>query len=630
MIKKVIIGCFFLGALQLHGTTIDSLKQQLEFALSDSVRIEISIALSSELSDKGEYAAAKKYANNSIRLSQSINSIAQIGNSHYTLGYAYDLEGTLDSAIYHYELSRQKYQAIDNKTEVANAMNAKGIAAYFQGEFDVSLMHNLEALKYVETHQLDDVMSRILNNLGVIYRTTNKHDEAIEIYKKNLKLSQRLGNEEMQGTTHHNLGVAYGFKKEADQALKYLDSAISNYELLKLKDSEAKAWIAKAEVYYEANKDFRNTEKHILQGLKLMNFQESDQEFISKTYLLLAKSYRDSEQPAKAIQYFQKGLNLIEKTERYDLISEFYQDLEILYNAQGNKVKAHEYLTKYITLFKKVQSSESLKAIEELQTKYQTEQKEQEIALLNIEKKVSASKIRNSKIITGLLIGGLSILSFLLFNIFKLYKRVKKSDSEKETLLKEIHHRVKNNLQVISALLTLQAKHIKNDEAIDALQKGQDRVQSMALIHQDLYQHDDLKGVNTKDYFEKLATNLVDSYQVEGNQIDVKIEVASINLDVDTMIPLGLVVNELISNALKYAFTGKEKGEIALSLNENEEGLLLVVKDDGKGITDDQFQNSSFGYSLIKSFARRLEGELEIANDNGLKVSLKMRQYKKM
>ena len=207
---------------------------------------------------------------------------------------------------------------------------------------------------------------------------------------------------------------------------------------------------------------------------------------------------------------------------------------------------------------------------------------------------------------------------------------IEQSLKEKDTLLREIHHRVKNNLQVISALLTLQSKYVSDDKAKDALKVGEGRVQSMALIHQDLYQHDNLKGVNVKDYIENLVKNLIDSYKTEKLVISLHSDIQPIFLDVDTMIPLGLVVNEIVSNALKHAFTNKIEGNIYITLQENLDALQLKIRDDGIGTSVVDLEGKSFGFSLIKSFARRLNAKVDVVNQDGLSILMEINNYKKV
>ena len=158
---------------------------------------------------------------------------------------------------------------------------------------------------------------------------------------------------------------------------------------------------------------------------------------------------------------------------------------------------------------------------------------------------------------------------------------------EKEVLLKEIHHRVKNNLQVVSSLLSLQARSLKGEEALEALAKGKDRVRSMALIHQNLYQEDHLTAVNSKDYIDRLCRSLLNSYSIDDGKIKLVTEIEPLLLDIDTVIPLGLILNELITNAIKYAFKPDEVGEISISLMKSNDALELVVTDNGVGMAAD-------------------------------------------
>ena len=222
------------------------------------------------------------------------------------------------------------------------------------------------------------------------------------------------------------------------------------------------------------------------------------------------------------------------------------------------------------------------------------------------------------------------MLGVLLYRLDTLNKTVKKSANEKDILLREIHHRVKNNLQVISALLTLQASHLTDLKAKEALKLGQDRVQSMAIIHRNLYQHDNLKGVSTKEYFEHLIQNLFESYLIDDEKIELLLDIQDLTLDVDTMIPLGLLVNELISNALKHAFTNRDHGQLEVSLHELNDQLYLSIKDNGIGVADPfTIQEKSFGYSLVQSFSRRLDADLNIQSKNGLEVEVLIKNYQR-
>lgn len=149
--------------------------------------------------------------------------------------------------------------------------------------------------------------------------------------------------------------------------------------------------------------------------------------------------------------------------------------------------------------------------------------------------------------------------------------------------MKEIHHRVKNNLQIISSLLDLQSLTIQDAQASEAVKESRNRVHSMALIHQNLYNEGNIKGIQIENYINHLAENLFQSYNIQPGKVKLKTDIEQIDLDVDTVIPIGLILNELLSNSLKYAFTNKEAGIILVKLKQLNGSLLLEVKDNGAG-----------------------------------------------
>lgn len=192
--------------------------------------------------------------------------------------------------------------------------------------------------------------------------------------------------------------------------------------------------------------------------------------------------------------------------------------------------------------------------------------------------------------------------------------------NEKEVLLKEVHHRVKNNLQVISSLLNLQAAKVKDPDTKDALRESQNRVRTMALIHEKLYQSSDLAQVNFKSYLQSLVTFLTQSYRERSANVTVQIEAEDIMLDIDAAIPCGLIVNELVSNSLKYAFPENQPGSIKLTCCQPHTGkYILVVGDDGVGLPEgfDIAQTPSLGYKLVVNLASQLDGKLELLHDRG-------------
>jgi ammonium transporter len=218
-----------------------------------------------------------------------------------------------------------------------------------------------------------------------------------------------------------------------------------------------------------------------------------------------------------------------------------------------------------------------------------------------------------------------------------LQKEAAKTESslqEKELLLREIHHRVKNNLQVISSLLGLQSRSSKDEQAIEMAKESQNRIKVMALIHEKLYRSKDFANVEFNDYLKNLVHDLFASYKVSTSRISLKMDIENISLGIDTAIPTGLIINELVTNCLKYAFSKDTDGEVRISLRSLDDGHNeLVVSDNGIGLPEklDIKKAESLGLRMITNLTERsLHGKVKINRDNGteFKIIFKEKEYK--
>lgn len=199
--------------------------------------------------------------------------------------------------------------------------------------------------------------------------------------------------------------------------------------------------------------------------------------------------------------------------------------------------------------------------------------------------------------------------------------QAEQSNTEKEIVLKEIHHRVKNNLQIINGLLFMQFKD-NNDEKMKAqLKQSQERIKSMALVHNKLYESDNTVHVYIKEYIKDLAGDILKTNTPAGKSIQLNIEEnEAVNLSLDTSVSIGLILNELITNSCKYAFIGKETGHINISINRHGAGYQLIVKDDGSGLADDFHQKNSMGLRLVTNLSKQLGGQATFENNYGTVV----------
>ena len=214
----------------------------------------------------------------------------------------------------------------------------------------------------------------------------------------------------------------------------------------------------------------------------------------------------------------------------------------------------------------------------------------------------------------------------------KLYEQqLTRSIEEKNTLLKEIHHRVKNNLMVVSSILEMQEDSNEDSDLNRILRVSQDRIQAMALIHEKLYQSPTLDEVDFSSYLDEFVDRLVATYQVDTSKIDVNKDISPVHLNVETATPLGLIINELVANSLKHAFKGGAKGEVRIFCNQSEDGLLtLCVSDDGCGlpVNFDMDKTESLGMQLVSLLSRQLDANLEVKSDNGTRFCLTLSEMK--
>jgi len=206
-------------------------------------------------------------------------------------------------------------------------------------------------------------------------------------------------------------------------------------------------------------------------------------------------------------------------------------------------------------------------------------------------------------------------------------EKVKQSLKEKDLLLKEIHHRVKNNLFIVSSLLESQADYVNNPELIKILENSQNRIMSMALIHEQLHCGEGLSKIDFQQYLTTLTENIIDSCFTKKINFHSKIEQAYINIE--TAHPCGLIVNELISNAVEHAFPNLEQGKIIFEFNQDELGNFnLLFKDNGIGFPDDKdfYHSESLGLDLVSTLVEQLEGKIAMKNNNGTEITISFKE----
>jgi two-component sensor histidine kinase len=259
-----------------------------------------------------------------------------------------------------------------------------------------------------------------------------------------------------------------------------------------------------------------------------------------------------------------------------------------------------------------------------LQTKYETAKKELEISRLARE---ALSDKRRILLLAGflvLLVAIAIILTWLYQRIKGQKRQIDQQAQRLQAVMKELHHRVKNNLQIVSSLLSLQTYKLHDAEAILVFKESQQRVQAMSLIHQRLYTTDLLTAINMKEYVTDLAETLLASYGFGRDRFDLQLEIEEEILDVEKALPIGLLINELVTNALKYAYVNISHPRLFISLKKIDEQLTLIVRDNGEGIDAEEWKKkgNSFGKQLIRVLGKQLRASQTVDGKDGTSFTI--------
>lgn len=520
---------------------------------------------------------------------------------------------------------------IDQKTVLLNIMDRTfGQLELYEDQMDVREEKN---------------ESGITDNLYYydIYSSLGMYRKAMEDYYDKIRPNIEEKDSYGQADFYNNVGNFLRLDESTPTALSnykkafgYIEVFINDIMLTKTEKAETKGYLLKGIIEGNIGKchaQMKNYEMAIpklessLEMIKEYNSGKFSQDYIENT-LVIAECYIQLKDFKKATDYLSDNLD-IKKTKdilkRNRLFAAFY-------DKTGDFENATEYLKRNLRLHDSLAVSDSEIQKQMLATVMARDIDSKKVMIKNQREELElrrneliAKDERNDMVFISLVFALLFLvgLVYAYLRSIKTQRVIAKQKGiienalvEKDSLLKEIHHRVKNNLQMVSSLLSLQTKNTRSKAAIEALEEGKSRVKAMALIHQKLYQHDDLSVIEMQGYIESLINSVQSVYKKGGHSINITIDAEGVELDIDRAIPFGLILNELVSNSFKYAFpTDDENGKIYIHLRrtKGQEGFFEYT-DNGIGLPEDTDQraNTSMGLRLMNRLANQLQTILNI------------------
>ena len=576
-----------------------------------------------------------------------------------------------DSAIYYADIAFSIAEKLHQKFYQASILSDLGYTLLSSGDYGNALTKLLVANKLIEDKNIakdviitpffkkyftsnDPKINRIIllgyikNSLAMLYGRTENFDKQLSVLKeaKNI-IETETTDLNLRWTINNNIANAYLNMGKLDSALYFQQIVLPIESKIENKNYGGASNKAIGDILFRKG-NFEGAKINYLSALKLLE-KNQNTFYIALTQFALADTYRKLVRVDSSLYYSKAGIA------NYRLLGSYVPEMEEAYTALALSFKdetKYDSAFYYLQLSKKLSDSVNDKEIKTL-TNFQNIGFKEQLRLKELEAERIKTK-SNTQIL--LLLFGLiffSIIAFILYksNTMKVKANMVLKDkndqiektvtqlkttqvslaarnAENELLLKEIHHRVKNNLEVVSSLLALQSAQIDDPSVQSAMLASQNRVHSMGIIHQKLYQGENLAAIEMRDYFINLSENILDSFNAEGH-IKVECDMPKLVLDVDTAVSIGLITNELLTNSLKYAFHEKEKGAIKISLTEqdttaNTEGVyLLKISDDGIGKpVNEKAKGTGFGTQLVNLLTKQLDGKLTYEINNGTIVTL--------
>lgn len=621
---------FLFVFVSFRGISQEGLQNNIILSLEDSIKVHalIDSAKKYKLQD---FDKSRAFVNKAHQLSASINYQEGIARSISFRGQIQFIQELYDSSMICFEQTLSIYQNLGEKKQIVLTKNYIAHIKLARGEPDLALEVFLENEK--DLARLKDTLnlSIVYSNIGNTFAFTEKYEKALEYFIKSNDLWDKVANPEdnIEGIT--NVGSCLAYIGRFEESLEYFKKALF-YAKKGRSDFLLAEFLSNIGGIYAYMGKNDSAIFYMEEGLNYAK-RTNDRSTIVQSLANMGEVYLSLGQLQKSEQSYRRVLEVVEETVQKDLFLQqvergAYYGLFQVYNAQKLYENALEAHIHFSNLTDSITKQKNLQVVQELEAQFESEKKDEEIKLLNEKEKLAQAQIDNHKIRQRFLItvigSALIALTFILLAYSKNKKLngllTKRTNSlyealeENKLLMKEMHHRVKNNLQMISSLLNLQSKQEKSSEVIHALEAGKNRVKSVALIHEKLYQNKGLSEVNFKEYVTSLSNQII---EISGKSKEVKLNIdvrEDVLMKARMVILIGLILNELITNSLKYAFNGAvEKGIINIKLIQEGENSKIVYEDNGPGIAKDfdLLKSKSLGIKLIHMLVKQMNGTLQ-------------------
>ncbi|HLP50636.1 MAG TPA: histidine kinase dimerization/phosphoacceptor domain -containing protein [Chitinophagales bacterium] len=616
-----------------HAQTVEELRGQLISVKSDSAKARLSGVLAYKLAFT-DTAEALRLTGEEIRLAPAGDSLVLLAEAYRTRGLIRAIQNRLPEAMDQYSRSLDYAKRANNKYYEAACKSL--IAGMYQdnADYENALKYYLDGLKAAEQSGDKRTIGACCNNIATVYGAAGREPQlCLKYYAQAMQQATAINNLAFAGLIATNMAGEYMRAARKDSAEVMMSAALDFANRSGTRAYEyAVTLTGVGELYAQMDKP-AEAQQMLLQAIALFDSLKRPINVLNPI-MALCNLYLKQNKTAEAEVL---GKRLLHDAQFYNarvFIREGYKILSEVARKKKKYEQSLEYFTQYSAWNDSVFNDDQQKSIanvqaraellqRELEVQYQTTQKTQELQIL---------KLNNRYLRVGVLLAALLALLFavVVFLIFRTGKEkdktnrqlaeknalIEQQSKDKDMLMREIHHRVKNNLQIVSSLLNLQANTVTDAAAKEALRDSHNRIKSIALIHQKLYMQQEFTAILLQDYIQQLCQHLKSALNASAVQIQCSIRPPQLTLDIETSIPLGVIINELVTNSIKYAQINHAGGLIKIQISSDNTGLCtLHYADNGIGMPEgfDVKKSPTLGLRMVYELTRQLRGAMVYA-----------------
>ena len=577
--------------------------------------------------------------------------VAIYANSVKYLADLYEINGQGSKVLETLNLSLKLYQSI-HYPKLSGVYVLYNRFYYLRGNYKLALDYCLMALKDAERAG-DTTLSycQINNYMAITLCHLKERERATGYYKIALQIAEKYNENRDVLLVMNNMVRNYIDLNKPQEALELMKSIPKALLVPTSEEDYILSSLCYASIYFELKK-YMETGVYCNQILDLIKVQMPRAQVMNDFYQLLIRYYLVSRQYPLAGTYLKKIDSLSRKLDDPARIRDNYYLAFRLDTAMGSSRSAIVNLLKFQHLHDSLFDETSSRQMQQMEVEYETQKnrneikiKDQDIVLLNQKNQLQKSGLERAGLVRNFIIGCVGLLLVIIALLFYQYRSKRKINqmimyknellehliTEKEWLVKEIHHRVKNNLQIVVSLLNTQAAHLQEGDALTAILQSRHRIQVISLLHQKLYQAETSSLIDMQVYIREVVSYLKESFS-GINHLHFNQQIDAISLDISQAVPIGVILNEAITNCIKYAFPNNINGNITVSFTKENDGcFLLTIADNGIGIAKDidLSERNSLGMQLMQTLSEQLDGNMKIESEEGTIVKVCFRQHVK-